>query len=332
MEASTIIYSTAAVIGTLIVAFFVGLWLPGIERKFVHARIQQRVGPPISSPGFMAPLKFFFKETIVPNSPLPRLYNALPLIGLLSIFFILLFLIPQMYFVGALASVIAIVGLLKIEEVIYVFMGSLSRSIMSLRMPFPDIVKGAKHPDVSRSFLEDLSAMRAFRLIAFGSFPIYIALFVPVAMVGSIFLSDIVSYQQIHGPVLFTLAGALGAFVFFIGYMILLNEYPFAILKTKADVIEGPYMEYASKYRSYIYITRGFLMFTLGAMFSVLFLGLPPNILSPGILVNIAVALIFPIFMAIFSAFAPIFTFKQFYPVAAGISLIGVLAIVVAFF
>ncbi|HSO26008.1 MAG TPA: NADH-quinone oxidoreductase subunit H [Methanobacteriaceae archaeon] len=332
MEASSIIYSTLAVIGTLIVAFFVGLWLPGIERKFVHARIQQRIGPPISSPGFMAPLKFFFKETIIPNSPLPRLYNALPLIGLLSIFFILLFLIPEMYFLGALASVIAIVGLLKIEEVIYVFMGSLSRSIMSISMPFPDIVKGAKHPDVQRSFLEDLSAVRAFRLIAFGSFPIYIAIFVPVAMAGSIFLSDIVAYQQTQGPVLFTLAGVLGAIVFFIGYMILLNEYPFAILKTKADVIEGPYMEYASKYRSYIYITRGFLMFTLGALFSVLFLGLPPNILSWSILVNIAVALIFPIFMAIFSAFAPIFTFKQFYPVAAGVSLLGVLAIVVAFF
>jgi energy-converting hydrogenase B subunit O len=332
MEASSILYSISAVIGTLIVAFFVGLWLPGIERKFVHARIQQRIGPPISSPGFMAPLKFFFKETIIPNSPLPRLYNALPLVGLLSIFFILLFLIPEMYFLGALTSVIAIVGLLKVEEVVYVFMGSLSRSIMSLRMPFPDIVKGAKHHDVPRSFLEDLSAMRAFRLIAFGSFPIYIALFVPVAMAGSIFLSDIVAYQQTQGPILFTLAGALGAIVFFIGYMILLNEYPFAILKTKADVIEGPYMEYASKYRSYIYITRGFLMFTLGSMFSVLFLGLPPNILSWSILVNIAVALIFPIFMAIFSAFAPIFTFKQFYPVAAGVSLLGVLAIVVAFF
>ena len=332
MEASTIIYSTAAVIGTLIVALFVGLWLPGIERKFIHARIQQRVGPPLSSPGFMAPLKFFFKETIVPNSPLPRLYNALPLIGLLSVFFILLFLIPQMYFLGALASLMAIIGLLKIEELVYVFMGSLSNSIMSLSMPFPDVVKGAKHPNVPKSFLENLSAMRAFRLIAFGSFPLYIALFVPAVMSGSIFLNDIVNYQQLNGPVLFTLAGALGAVVFFIGYMILLNEYPFAILKTKADVIEGPYMEYASKYRAYVYITRGFLMFTLGALFSVLFLGLPPNILSWSILINIAVAVIFPIFMAVFSAFSPIFTFKQFYPVVTGISLLGVLAMVVAFF
>jgi len=44
-----------AVIGTLIVAFVVSVWLPGIERKFVQARIQQRIGPPISSPGLMAP-------------------------------------------------------------------------------------------------------------------------------------------------------------------------------------------------------------------------------------------------------------------------------------
>ncbi len=67
MEASTIIYSLAAVVGTIIVAFIVSIWLPGIERKFIQARIQQRIGPPISSPGLMAPLKFFFKETINPN-------------------------------------------------------------------------------------------------------------------------------------------------------------------------------------------------------------------------------------------------------------------------
>ena len=47
-------------------ALLVSVWLPGIERKFVQARIQQRVGPPISSAGIMAPIKFFFKETINP--------------------------------------------------------------------------------------------------------------------------------------------------------------------------------------------------------------------------------------------------------------------------
>jgi energy-converting hydrogenase B subunit O len=327
----TVVNSLIAVIGTLIVALLVSVWLPGIERKFVQSRIQQRVGPPISSAGIMAPLKFFFKETIKPHSPMPRLYNALPIISLLSIVFILLFIMPQLYAFAALTSIIAIVGLLKIEEVIYMFMGSLSKSVMSLRMPFPDIVKGAKHPETPRSYLEELSSLRAFRLIAFGSFPLYIALFVPVAMSKSIYISGIVAYQQLNGPVLFSLAGVLGAVVFFIGYMILLNEYPFAILKTKADVIEGPLMEYAAKYRAYIYITRGFLMFVLASLFTTLFLGIPPNLFSWNIFVTIGVALIFPILMAVMSAFSPIFTYKQFYPTVAGISIVGILAIIMTF-
>ncbi|HIH64844.1 MAG TPA: NADH-quinone oxidoreductase subunit M, partial [Methanothermobacter thermautotrophicus] len=46
---------------------------------------------------------------------------------------------------------------------------------------------------------------------------------------------------------------------------------------------------------------------------------------------NIAVAMVFPVLMAIFSAFAPVFTFKQFYPVTAAASVLGVLALVTAF-
>ncbi|HHW04831.1 MAG TPA: NADH-quinone oxidoreductase subunit H [Methanothermobacter sp.] len=331
MKGGLMLYSILGIIGTIIIGFIVSLWLPGIERKFVHARIQQRIGPPISSPGIMAPIKFFFKQSIKPYSPVPRLYNSLPLVGLLSALLILLFIIPETYPIGALASIVAIVGFLKIEEVVYVFMGSLSKSVMSLRMPFPDLAKGAKHPNVQRSFLEDISAMRAFRLIAFGSFPIYIALFIPVIISKSIFLGDIVAYQQTHGPILLSAAGVIGAIVFFIGYMILLNEYPFVILKTKADVIEGPYLEYAAKSRAFVYITRGFLMFTLAALFSVLFLGIPPNIFTWGILVNILVAIIFPLLMASLSAFAPIFTFKQFYPVTLATSILGVVALLAAF-
>jgi energy-converting hydrogenase B subunit O len=327
----TVINSIITVIGTLIVALLVSIWLPGIERKFIHARIQQRVGPPISSAGIMAPIKCFFKQTIIPNSPMPRLFNTLPIISLLSIIAIFLIIMPQLYIYAALTSIIAVVGLLKVEEVIYMFMGSLSKSVMSLKMPFPDIVKGAKHYNIQRSFLEELSSLRAFRLIAFGSFPLYIALFVPVAMSKSIYIEGIVLYQQIHGPVLFTLAGILGAIVFFIGYMILLNEYPFAILKTKADVIEGPLMEYASKYRAYLYVTRGFLMFVLASVFTTLFIGIPPNLFSWNIFITIAVALIFPILMAVMSAFSPIFTYKQFYPTVAGFSIIGILAIIFTF-
>jgi len=329
MSYITILYPTLAVIGTLVLAFIIGTILPGIERKYIQARIQQRIGPPVTSPGIMAPLKFSFKENLDPNSPVPSLYKSLPIICFVVVFLILLSLTPQMYWLGGFASIIAIVGFLKVEEVAYVLMGSLSKSVMSLGLPFPDLAKGAAHPDSERSYMEDISSKRAFRMIAFGSFPLYLSLFIPVAISQSIFLSDIVAYQQVNGPFIFTVAGVIGAIVFFIGYMILLNEYPFNILKSKADVIEGPYMEYSSKYRSVVYLSRGFFMFTLGVLFSVLFIGIPPNILSWGILVNIAVALIFPVLMGIMSAFSPVFTYRQFYPVVAATSVFGILAIVI---
>ena len=327
MSTFAIIYSIIAVIITVLVCFVISTLLPGIERKYIHARIQQRIGPPVTSPGIMAPIKFAFKENVEISSPVPSLYKILPIMCFIVVLCILIALTPQAYQIPALSSLVAIVGFLKVEEICYVLMGSLSKSVMSVRMPFPDLVKGAQHLNTTRSFIEDISARRSLRMITYGSFPLYLALFAPITASRSIFLSDIVLYQQIHGPFLFTISGGIAAVVFFIGYMIVLNEYPFSLIKAKSDVIEGPYMEYASKYRAVVYLTRGFFMFVLGAIFSVLFIGIPPNIFSIGILINIAVALIFVFMMGIFSAFSPVFTNRQLLPTILGSTLLGILAI-----
>ena len=328
MFESTAINSVLAVVLTVIVCFIISTLLPGIERKYIHARIQQRIGPIVIAPGIMAPLKFMFKENVEISSPVPKLYKILPIICFIVVLCVLITLTPQAYKIPALSSLVAIVGFLKVEEICYVLMGSLSKSVMSLRMPFPDLVKGGAHLNAQRSFVEDISAKRSLRMITYGSFPLYLALFAPVTAARSIFLQDIVAYQQANGPFLFTVSGAIAAIVFFIGYMIILNEYPFSIIKAKSDVIEGPYMEYAAKYRSIVYLTRGFFMFVLGCVFSVLFIGIPPSIFSWGILVNIAVALIFVFMMGILSAFSPVFTNRQLLPTILGATLLGVLAIV----
>lgn len=327
MSIETILFAIIAVILTVIVCFIVSTFLPGIERKYVHARIQQRIGPPVTSPGIMAPIKFGFKENIKVSSPVPKLYKALPVICFIAILVILVAITPQAFYIPALSSLIAIIGLLKVEEICYVLMGALSKSVMSVRMPFPDIVKGAADPDVTRSFIEDISSRRSLRMITYGSFPLYLSLFGAVAQSGSIFIGKIVEYQQIHGPYLFTVSGMIAAVVFFIGYMVVLNEYPFSIVKAKSDVIEGPYMEYAAKYRGIVFLSRGLLMFTLAALFSVLFIGVPVNLFSWGIVLNIIVALIFVLAMGIFSAFSPVFTNRQLLPVSIAASLLGILAI-----
>ena len=328
MFESTVLYSILAVAVTVVICFLISTLLPGIERKYIHARIQQRIGPPVTSPGIMAPIKFLYKKNIKPSSPVPGLYKILPIVCFLVVLCLLIALTPYAFAIPALASLVAVVGLLKVEEICYVLMGALSKSIMSVRMPFPDQVKGAAHLNTTRSFIEDISARRSLRMITYGSFPMYLALFAPVTQARSIFLEDIVAYQQASGPFLFTVAGGIAAIVFFIGYMIILNEYPFSIIKAKCDVIEGPYMEYASKYRSVVFITRGFLMFTLGVLFSVLFIGIPPTIFSPTILINIFVVLVFVFMMGIFSAFTPVFTNRQLLPTIIGATLLGILAIV----
>lgn len=328
MYSNIITNPIVAVILTVVVCFVISTLLPGIERKYIHARIQQRVGPLVFSPGIMAPLKFLFKEDVEVSSPVPKLYKSLPIVCFIVVLCVLIALTPQAYKIPALASLVAIVGFLKVEEICYVLMGALSKSVMSVRMPFPDRVKGAAHLKAPLSFIEDMSAKRSLRMITYGSFPLYLALFAPVTAARSIFLENIVAFQQVHGPFLFTISGGIAAIVFFIGYMIILNEYPFSIIKAKSDVIEGPYMEYAAKYRSIVFVTRGFFMFVLGAVFSVLFIGVPPNIFSLGILVNIAVTLIFVFMMGIFSAFAPVFTNKQLLPTILGATLLGILSIV----
>ena len=324
--------SILEVVLTLIIALFIGVLIPGIERKYVQARIQQRIGPPVTSPGLWASIKFLYKENIQPNSMAPGLYKAMPVLCFIVVLAIFLVLMPYNYQFMAFSSLIAIVGFLKVEEVAYVLMGSLSESVMSANLRFPDHIKGAARPDSLVSSIEDISSKRSLRMIVFGSFPLYLALFVPVALSKSIYLADIVAYQQANGPFLFTLAGIIGAVVFFVGYMIILNEYPFSYIKAKSDVIEGPYMELASKYRSFVYVTRGFLIFTLGLVFSVLFLGIPPVLFSWKFIAAVIVSLILPVIMASISAFSPIFTNKQLYPTILLVSAMGVLAIVIALF
>lgn len=327
MFSNTLINSVLAVVLTVLVCFIISTLLPGIERKYIHARIQQRIGPIVIAPGIMAPIKFMFKENVKVESPVSGLYKSLPIICFIVVLCVLVALTPQAYQIPALASLVAIVGFLKVEEICYVLMGALSKSVMSLRMPFPDLAKGGAHLNAQRSFVEDISAKRSLRMITYGSFPLYLALFAPVTAARSIFLQDIVTYQQIHGPFLFTVSGGIAAIVFFIGYMIILNEYPFSIIKAKSDVIEGPYMEYAAKYRAIVYLTRGFFMFVLGCVFSVLFIGIPPTIFSWAIVVNIVVALIFVFMMGIFSAFSPVFTNRQLLPTILGATLMGILSI-----
>ncbi|MBU7038154.1 MAG: NADH-quinone oxidoreductase subunit H [Theionarchaea archaeon] len=328
----------SAVVLTVIALFFGPVFL-GIERK-IQARIQQRIGPPILTPGTWSILKFWNKKPFTPNSPLPWLYHALPPATIIIILVILWLTNPDWWGLPlSLSTLVAIVGIMKFEEVMYVIMGSLSRSILSVTMPYGDVVKGAVTKARIRRFLEGQSAVRFIKHITIASFPIYIAIFIPVVMARSIFVQDVVLYQGSFldlSPILFTVPGFVGAIVYFVGYVAQLNDYPFTIAKAKGDLIEGAPLEYGAHARGNYYIMRGVWMFVLSSLFVTLFFGIPPVVDFSSMLgvsqlvMHVLLTFALPVLVSVLSAFGPILTFKQLYPVSFGFTAIGVFGLLLA--
>jgi energy-converting hydrogenase B subunit O len=322
-----------------VIALFFGPVFLGIERK-IQARIQQRIGPPILTPGTWSILKFWYKKPFNPNSPMPRLYHALPPVTVVIILFILWLTNPAWWGIPlSLGTLVAIVGIMKFEEMMYVVMGALSRSILSVSMPYDDVVKGAVTKAKIRRFFEGQSAIRFIKHITIASFPIYIGIFIPAVMVKSIYIEDIVAVQGDFlnlNPILFTIPGFIGAVVYFVGYVAQLNDYPFTIAKAKGDIVEGGPLEYGAHARGNYYVLRGVWMFILSSLFVTLFLGIPPvvdftSMVSISQLVmHVLLTFVLPIIVSVLSAFGPILTFKQLYPISFGFTAIGVFGVILA--
>jgi len=352
----------------LVIAILVGSMLPGFERK-IQARIQQRIGPPVLTPGFWTLFKFAYKRKMSPNSPMPSLYVSLLPISISLLLIILLFASPAFmalfpvqgvtvptrtaftktawFTVLGWSSVIAVVGLLKVEELLYVLIGSLSHSMLSVDMPIPDLASGAKVLGFRREYVEQQSAVRAFKMIGIGSFPIYIALIVPFTMAKSVFVEDLVRLQNPgwiasgtfslslaslpRSPNILTFPGAIAAIAYFVGFMMLLNEKPFSILKAKMDVIEGPMLEYGSVYRTFVYLLRESVMFVLASVFVTFFIGIPLDPFQPLLLVvHLLLVFLFIAFEAVMAAFSPILTFRQIYPFSFTMSAMSTFALLLA--
>ncbi|MCQ5376936.1 MAG: NADH-quinone oxidoreductase subunit H [Candidatus Methanomethylicia archaeon] len=346
-DLNTTLVFTAGLIASSIIAIVVGmaysLILPGIERK-VQARIQQRIGPPILTPGWWSVLKFMYKSKTEPIAQMPRFYKSLVYFGIAIVAFLFLFTTPYWWSVLGWGSILGIAGLLKLEEVLYVFMGSQSQSILSATMPVPDLAKGSKWVGIRREFIEQHSADRTLKMMAIGSIPMYLALIVPFVAARSVTLSNVVLVQNAgyhsapwygiplpSSPILFTLPGALAAIVYFLGFIMIMNEKPFSILKAKIDVIEGGVLEYAANLRAGYYIMRNLLMFALSSIFVTLFLGIPFDPFTPSMmLLNMLLSLILPVAMSALVAFSPILTFRQIYPTTIGLSALGVLAMILS--
>ncbi len=322
-------------------AIAMGAVIPGIERK-VQARIQQRIGPPILTPGFWSWLKFAYKWPIKPWATIPRFYESIIALGVVIVIFALLITLPPFWGVLGVASILGIAGLLKLEELIYVLAGSVSQSFLSVPFLRHDLAKGGAKLGFRREYFEQQAAFRALKMAAICSIPLYIALAVPFAVAKSPFIADVISIQNpaffLGGilplpskPIFLTVPGFIATIVYFAGYVMLLNEKPFNIVKPKVDLIEGVFLEYAAKYRTYMYMLIHIFTFVLSSIFVTLFLGIPLDPTKPALLaLHLALTLPLPVLKAVLAAFSPVLTFRQLYPASMGFTALAAFSLVLA--
>ncbi|PTW62860.1 NADH-quinone oxidoreductase subunit H [Breoghania corrubedonensis] len=210
-------------------ALTLGLALKGVDRR-VAARLQGRVGPPLTQP-FIDLVKLAFKRTMVPTTACEPVFLGAPLVGVVSML--------------AAAALVPISGLYTPEPIL----GNLL--VVLYLLVIPGIVlmvagSSSSSPYGAIGFSREMVLMLAYEgpivLVAAA-----VALRVGMAEghVATFSLVEIVAYQRTHSiflldPVMWP---ALGAFCLF--FPANLGIVPFDIPEAETEVLEGPVLEYS---------------------------------------------------------------------------------------
>lgn len=224
----------------VILAIFIGLLYHGIHRKVI-ARIQTRPGPPIWQE-FLHTLKFSFKQTWIPKTASQLMFVAI-------VFVVIAIWIGGLYVLltgGSLLILFAIFLLHKITE------HGLGLSSGSPYGKFGAI----------RSVISAASEIPLFATVG----AIYM-------LTGSLMISDIVSYEALHGPLLFSAFPMALAM-----YVIVLSKVPynpFGIIEAK-EIVSGNKTEHFGVWRAGLEIGFSIKTFVLLAAFVTLFIGALP--------------------------------------------------------
>ncbi len=224
-------------IAELLFAVFFGLLLLGIHRKVI-ARIQRRPGPPVWQE-ILHMLKFSFKTTWIPKTASAALFVGVVLVAI-GIWSAALFVVISG---GSLLVIFAIYMLHKIVE---------HGFGLSSGSPY------GKFGGV-RSVISAASEI-----------PLLVSVAAIAIFTHSLLISDIVSYQEVHGPLLITIPLAAIAM-----YVVLISKMPFgpfSIVESK-ELVSGYKTEHFGIWRAGLEVCNGLKTYVLLAVFLSVFIG-----------------------------------------------------------
>ncbi len=229
----------------------IGLLLTWVDRK-VSARVQWRVGPPWYQP-FADFLKLLLKETTVPEGSPRFLFLGAPIISMMGPIIIMVMLwnmnfSPRTSFLGDLIVLIYLLAL----------------------MPLAIIIGGS----ASKNPLSAIGASREMNLYFAYELPFLLILLIPVLKTGgSIKIGEIVSYQQSHQPILYSISGVIGIIVALICSQAKLGFVPFDIPEAEQEIMAGPYLEYSGVGLALFKLSRAMMFLVVPILLITLFWG-----------------------------------------------------------
>ena len=228
----------ANIIINVAIAFLLGSLLLGLHRK-IMARVQLRPGPPIIQ-HFLHSLKFFFKESSFPKTASMPFYIAIACIYC-AIWVTAVIVGPITY--GSLLLIFAIYAIYKIVE---------HNAGSSSGSPYGKV-----------------SCVRAV-FSAAAEMPLFAVLAIVFLQTGTMNIGDIITYQSVHGPLIFSIP--LAGLLFFVLILSKSPYSPFSITKGK-DIISGFETEHFGVLRGYMMFSESIAWYGLLWVFLTVFFG-----------------------------------------------------------
>jgi NADH-quinone oxidoreductase subunit H len=229
-----------------LIAFGVGLVLVLMMRK-VRARIERRVGPPWVQPLYDI-LKLYNKKTQISHGVMHDLAMMMVLGGVITT--VVFLPVPGMEGLSRQGDLLTLLYLMMVP---------------SLGMALG--VGQCANPNGSIGIARALTAMVGYDI------PLIIVIAGAAISYGTTSLPDIVALQQQGLESWGLVSMPLLALAGMIAMHATLGKEPFEIYVAPAEIATGPMVEMSGKYLGTLFVMQCFQLYTIGALYTVLFLG-----------------------------------------------------------
>jgi len=234
-------------------AFVISLLFDGIDRK-LHARMQRRIGPPITQPLYDF-VKLFSKERIVPTTASSAIFTVLPPIAAAaSILGASILLATLLFGISIGGDLIVVLYLLAMSSVLVMVGGSSSGN-----------------PYGAVGFSRKMSMLIAYEV------PLLLSMLSVSLKVNSLSHYDVVS-AQIMAKSMLALAFpsmAVATAAFLICIPAVADAVPFDVSEAKTEIVYGPLVEYGGPFLALFKLAKSTSNLALTLLAATLFFYLP---------------------------------------------------------